>query len=100
MPEKQQAQEVTTEVDVKTAVKAATDYFAELYSSPFADLALEEVEKAFRHGTNKWLVTLGYVPARRTASGLATLPGTPRQYKLLTVDAETGEVESMKVAKL
>lgn len=97
----EQNQEVTQEIDVKTAVKAAQDYFTELYGSPFTDLALEEVEKTYRGGAYKWLVTLGYLPARRNlGGGLAISAGAARQYKLMTVDAQTGEVESMKVAKL
>lgn len=99
MPE-QGGEQVTTEVDVKTAVKAAMDYFAELYGSPFADLALEEVEKVLKGGY-KWLVTLGFYPARRNLSGsLTVVPSVPRQFKVLTVNAETGEVESMKATRL
>lgn len=92
---------VTTEIDVKTAVEVAMAYFTNLYGSLYTDLALEEVEKVDRRGTNKWLVTLGYLPARRSAmAGVFTAAGSPRQYKLITVDAETGEAESMKVAKV
>jgi hypothetical protein len=98
MPDQPQ-EEVTTTIDVKTAVKAATDYFTELYGSPFSDLALEEVERTTFQ--NKWVVTLGYLPARRVAGGgLTTIPGGVRQYKRLTVNAESGDVESMKAAKL
>jgi len=101
MAKQQSSEEVTTEIDVKTAVELATAYFTELYGSPYADLALEEVEKVDRRGSNKWLVTLGYSPARRIPGGNLTVPQSGvRQYKLITVDAETGEVESMKVAKV
>ena len=93
---------VGAEIDVKTAVDLAMAYFTDLYGSPYADLALEEVEKVDRRGTNKWLVTLGYLPARRNAMAGSFFPaaGATRQYKLITVDAETGEAESMKVAKV
>jgi hypothetical protein len=99
---KQHSEEVTTEIDVKTAVEVAMAYFTSLYGSLYADLALEEVERSDRRGKYKWLVTLGYVPARRNAlAGIAIpVPGSTRQYKSITVDAETGEAESMKVAKV
>jgi hypothetical protein len=101
MAKRQNSEQVTTEIDVKTAVEVAMAYFTDLYGSPYADLALEEVEKVDRRGTNKWLVTLGYVPARRNAmAGVFTAAGATRQYKLVTVDAETGEAESLKVAKV
>jgi hypothetical protein len=101
MAKQQNSEEVTTEIDVKTAVEAASAYFTELYSSPFADLALEEVERAVKSIGKVWLVTLGYFPARRVMGGnLMALPGAVRQYKLITVNAETGEVVSMKVAKV
>jgi hypothetical protein len=92
-----EAEEVTQEIDVKDAVKAAMDYFKELYGSPYADLALEEVEKT---GVN-WLITLGYLMARLGPGGIGVVvaPGATRQFKLITVDSRTGEVKSMKVKK-
>ena len=93
----QNAGEVTPSIDVKDAVKAANEYFTELFGSPYADLALEEVDRA---SNGDWHITLGYTLARRAAGGtMVTVTSAARQYKMLVVDSQTGEVKSMKVRK-
>ena len=72
----------------KDASKAAAQYFKRLFDDPIG-LALEEVERS-KDG-RYWLITLGYSPNIFTAR---------RNYKVFTVDADTGEVLSMKIRKM
>jgi len=84
-------------VDVKTAVKIATRYFNDLFQHPFTDLAVEEVELS--DDRQAWRVTLGYV---LTDPGLPAYFGSnksSREFKVITIDAQTGEPTSMKIKK-
>lgn len=84
-------------IDVKEAVLKSMNYFRELYGGGYLDLALEEVQK--NPAGDRWLVTLGYSLARRTPAGMVAVAGSGRQYKQVTLNADTGEVLSMKVWK-
>lgn len=92
-------------VDVKSAVLAASDYikeFQELLNNPLDNLRLEEVDRT--EDNKYWLITLGY----DDPEGLKHVPEflTPvtqlssREYKLFRIDAENGNVESMKIRKV
>jgi len=92
--------------DVKSAVGAARNYFSELYEN-VVDVRLEEVE--LTEDKQRWTVTLsGLFPPPPTVddpafqSAMSSVFGTPRErvYKTLTVDARTGEVQSMKIRQL
>jgi hypothetical protein len=89
-------QEVRQEIDVKTAVVIAMDYFAELFGGPYADLSLEEVE---RKG-DSWYLTLGYTPGRKVGDNVVIPANATRQYKQIIVNVSSGEVESMKVKRM
>lgn len=79
-------------LDVKEAARRASEYFAGLYSETINDVQLEEVEIS-EDGKN-WLITLSYpVPPTITAI-------FKRKYKVFTIDAETGQVKSMKIRKV
>ncbi|MGA9998041.1 MAG: hypothetical protein WBP93_21690 [Pyrinomonadaceae bacterium] len=90
-------------LDVKQATKAASDYFASLVEpQTVSDIRLEEVEieqeepeaDTFR---TYWLITLSYLPAKPNP----LLPAEQeRQYKVFKIDAETGELMSMKMLKV
>lgn len=93
-------------VPVQQAVYAAQQYLGDLQSFmkvPLESLRLEEVELSEDKGT--WLVTLSYdspdVSMQR--SNLVTLGEVMRpqkllrDYKIIKVNAETGEVEAMKI---
>jgi len=91
-------------IDVKTAVKAAQSYFQSLQdaiSDRLKDLRLEEIELS--EDGRFWLITLGFDVLENDKSPLETLSVLPpatkyrREYKLLKVDAETGEVAAMKI---
>ena len=93
-------------IDVKEAVKIAAAYFADLYADQsYSSVLLEEVE--YKENTNIWLITLGYSPPQTIPenvrdqfsllSPLSAFPAKERQYKIFTMDAETGKVLSMKI---
>lgn len=95
-------------VDVTTAVRSAGNYLRQVeqvMGSELKNLRLEEVEK--EEGTDHWLITLGYDArsALPPTSSLFNAPGDvdwkyERSYKLFRINAETGEVESMKIRKV
>jgi hypothetical protein len=82
--------------------KAARDYAVSILGeAELQHLRVEEVELA--DDRTKWLVTLGWVEAANRNVGVSsvyvrpTVEALPRVYKLFPVNAETGEVESMKM---
>lgn len=92
-------------IDVKQAVRIALEYVREIFDSDkLSHLGLEEVERL--GGT--WLVTVGFsrpwdYPRHDALSSLHPLAQLrdpdkrpDRDYKLVRIDAETGEVESVK----
>lgn len=89
-------------IDIRTAVNAANRYLTSLQDvmgNSLQDVRLEEVELSDDH--KFWLVTLGFdtVAKNRTALDMQ-LRGPQRDYKLFRVNAETGEVEAMKIRKV
>jgi hypothetical protein len=76
-------------IDVKTAIRTAIEFLNEFkeFFRP-EDIRLEETEFD-EHGY--WLITLSY----RDVSSFDR-----REYKIFRVDAQTGEVKSMKVRTL
>ena len=88
----------TPTVDVKTAVRIAAAYFDQLIQRRYSDLGVEEVEKT--DDDRFWLVTVGYTVASADLSPLAALHNhSTREYKIIKVDAQSGEAVSMKVRK-
>ena len=92
-------------VDVTTAVRSASSYLKKVepvLGNELENLRLEEVER--EESSNRWLVTLGY-DVRSTLPPTSSLFQNPgevnwkyeRAYKLFRINAETGEVESMKI---
>ena len=90
-------------IDIDKAVQAAKDFVQRLYSEEeLRQLRVEEVESA--DDDAKWFITLGWVePAVRKVGGSNLFPTSaeyqvsPRVYKKLIIDANTAEVESMKM---
>jgi hypothetical protein len=75
-------------IDVKRAVGVALAYtkdFGDLF--PSSDARLEETELVENRGRSFWAITLSFTENQ--------VIGT-RSYKLFLIDAETGEVQSMK----
>lgn len=89
----------TETIDVKVAAQTAAKYLKEMI--PAADgLLLEEVEKSEYNNVPRWIITISFQLDMGSASG--GLIGFQRamgkrDYKTLTVNAETGEVISMKI---
>lgn len=89
-------------IDVKEATQVALDYFQEIYSDQaFSNVLLEEVEREKEDGTSYWLITIGFTDenvAEREQNVLISNSGLPsRRYKRFKINAETGEVVSMKI---
>jgi hypothetical protein len=86
-------------IDVKQAVQAAESYARALFpEAELRHLRLEEVERS--ENDSRWNITLGWVEPAVSGNGIVFSAGAqklPRVYKLFEVDAETGEVTSMKI---
>ncbi|NIW23164.1 MAG: hypothetical protein GWN29_00570 [Gammaproteobacteria bacterium] len=91
-------------IKANEAVQIARDQMHAWFGDELHALELEEVE--ISEDKRAWLVTLGYSVKRSnpTASELMSapvgaIPDSIRAYKLFTIDAESGEVRSMKSPK-
>lgn len=86
-------------LDVKNAIKAAMNFFDELFpKNDFKDILLEEVE--FSEDRDSWFVTIGFSRrATEETSSYARLTQSEfvRVYKVFEVSAINGSVKSMKV---
>jgi len=88
-------------VDVRNAVGAAQNYIASLQDmiGRPEDLRLEEAELS--EDKQYWLITLGFNRlVDKTSNPLADLMATrnyERDYKVFKINAQTGEVQSMKI---
>jgi hypothetical protein len=88
-------------MNVKDAVKLAMEYVADLFEDEkIENLGLEEVE--YDDDNHYWQVTIGFSRpwdySRNAFAALASAGGnTPRRtYKLITINAQTKEVLSIK----
>jgi hypothetical protein len=82
-------------ITVKEAVKRAMLFLGELQeSNPPEDVTIEEVELS--NDGLFWLITISFFPA---GSSIAAITGRKpvKKYKVFRVDAESGEVISMKM---
>jgi hypothetical protein len=91
-------------VDVKQAVAKAMDYLEDMYQTDqFKDVLLEEVDLS--EDNEFWNVTIGFTRRQETTSGgpMATLIGQSsefkREYKVFQIDANTGDLRSMRSRK-
>lgn len=86
-------------MDVKAAVGKAIQSCSELFERQIADVRLEEVEK----GGENWRVTLSFVrtggspvtPQGLVATALAQ--NRPREYKVFSINDETGELLAVRM---
>ena len=96
-------------IDPRNAVKRATDYLdqmKDLIGQNLNNLRLEELELS--DSRLFWLVTLGYdIPYK--PSGVEKLMNQSylseetlyrREYKIFSVDSQTGQVQSMKIRSI
>ncbi|MCA1630377.1 MAG: hypothetical protein LC785_04065 [Acidobacteria bacterium] len=85
-------------IDVKQAAQLASDFIVGLYSDQtISDVRLEEIELS--EDERHWLITLSF-PSPVTSNVLGLPVAGRRQYKILKVDRESGEVLSMKIREL
>ena len=84
-------------MDVKQAVGIAIKFMTEIYTEKeLPGLLLEEFE--FSSENDTWRVTLGFDgPARPSPLEIISGPRPPRAYKVVTINAKTGGVVSMKM---
>jgi hypothetical protein len=88
---------------VKEAVQAAEKWVRDLYpEGDIRHLRLEEVEFS---DDGHWRITLGWAESairqnNLTAALQPDVYALPRVYKTLEVDAESGEVKSMKIREV
>ena len=83
-------------LDVKEATQVALSYFEDLYGEDaFSNVLLEEVEREEDDDTPYWLITIGFTETK--SGGPMSALASNRRYKRFKVDAETGEVLSMKI---
>jgi len=88
-------------IDVKEAVQQAKRYLTEIFSGEQPQLLrLEEVELSQDEST--WRVTLSFVPGNAPGALAAALgvPSGSRDYKMVTVRATDGQVQSVKIRQL
>lgn len=84
-------------IDVKQAAQSASNFIAGLYSNEtISDVMLEEVELS--EDEMYWLITLSFPSP--SSSSHPIFGGGGRRYKIFKVDADTGEVLSMKIREL
>jgi hypothetical protein len=97
-------------LNVKDAVRIAVEYVRDLYApEELLDLRLEEVELS--ESGKYWLVTLGFSrpelkkqhrPLEPAAGGLLSMlrpQDLEREYKVVKINATSGDVQSMKMRK-
>lgn len=77
-------------IQLKDAVTIAQSRMAELVPQA-TSLLLEEIELT----NNEWVITLSFPDGQYL--GLNIVGGTPRKYKTIIIDAETGDFKSMKI---
>ena len=84
-------------IQVKEAVANAFNFLRDIYGGEsLHDIRLEEVEQS--EDGKSWRITLSFL---RDLSPLATALGKfSREYKVFSVDAATGAVQSMKIRQL
>jgi hypothetical protein len=85
-------------LDVKSAVAKAIEFSQQILEPQrTSTILVEEVESWVEDGRPVWLVTLS---VERPLSPIGVALGRMRDYKTIKVDAETGDVISMKIREL
>jgi hypothetical protein len=85
-------------VEPKKAVENALRYFT-VVTGISNGISLEELERS--SDKKYWLVTIGYMDTAGEVNSLNALLGKlEKKYKIVKVNAESGEAESMKIREL
>lgn len=92
----------TNLLTVNSAVINAMQFVKELYKNQkLEDVLLEEVE--FSESSNQWLVTIGFTINKEkdnSSSLILSKRETERKYKVVHIDAQSGEFISMKIREI
>ncbi len=84
-------------MDVKEAVRTAKEYLAEIFADEgIANVGLEEV--VFNDAANAWSITIGFSrpwDQKRSLAAALSEGRADRSYKVLRINAESGQVESL-----
>ena len=85
-------------IDVQAAVKIALNFIGDMYAdNDLSDIRLEEVEMSiFEEGAEAWCVTIGF-RSPGTVGAVADALGERhvRDYKVVRIDSDNGEVQGM-----
>jgi hypothetical protein len=86
-------------LDVKQVVRIAFEFVNELLKEEtIRGLRLEEVERLV--DGRRWNITVSFIrPGTGPIAAITALQQGPRDFKTLSIDGESGEVESMKTAR-
>ena len=79
-------------IDARMAAKSAAQYYEDI-SGERTKLSIEEIE--MNDDGHFWLITLGISDPYSIG-----MNSKPREYKIFQIDANTGEVKSMKIRKV
>lgn len=83
-------------IALKDAVKVAMNHFRAVFPASYREVTLEEIELSPDEAY--WLVTLGFT--RDSKGSIRAMTGNPlREYKIVSVDTETGAPVSVKIRK-
>ncbi len=96
----------THSIPIKTAVSNAIEFVRELYAEDqIKDILLEEVE--FSEPADQWLITIGFTKYKIQEYSLPAVTDlilpereTVRKYKIVHIDAQSGEPISMKIREI
>jgi len=89
---------MVAKISLKDAAKNAKAFVADLYREDHvSDLLLEEIRLS--SDEREWLVTIGFMPPWMNRGVTAVLGPHPknRAYKVVSVDAQTGEVRDLRI---
>jgi hypothetical protein len=81
-------------MDAKQAIDIAINYVKAVYPNS-SDFLVEEIE--ISDDDTKWKVTVSFPEISLKGELTRSLMGHPRSYKIVTIDAKTGSVRSMKM---
>ena len=84
-------------ISPQEAANAAAKYAKELVPMQGSP-TIEEVE--YVEEANEWHITLGYLSAESVNTFAYAMGQRPKDYKIFRINAETGEVISMKIRKI
>lgn len=86
-------------ITIKQSVENSILFLKDMYpeSNSFQDILLEEAE--FSDDKKFWFITIGFDRLKKDTLRAMGITSFQREYKIFKVDANSGEVISMKIRK-